>query len=160
MNGTDLRFDVALGAMRLVSEMQFGDVVRSLGITETEYKRLVGDAPWVGTDRHTMGKALNALATGILDITGTPRFELPAEYYASVIAVFVSPTNTLTACRWIDRPVSHEELMGASTDRVPVKPEVVFGLILKLYNNDGCNAIRDEFEKQVNFQIKKAERAA
>ena len=65
----------------------------SLGITEDDFQLVTGDIPWIGADRHRVVAVLNSLIHGTVDLLGLPRIEVPAEFTAAAIAIFVAPLD-------------------------------------------------------------------
>lgn len=161
MSGQTLSFQIATGAMRLLRDQHSSVIFQSLGITPEDFELLTGKTIWVAGDRHRVRSCLDAACAGVMDVVGVPRFEMPAEYIAAVIACFVAPANVLTACRWMERQRAGDELRGATSGSELVDPSQVFALVLLIYDDKETGEIRQAFEKLVNGAIKRStEKAA
>ena len=148
MNGTPIKFEIARGALHLLGEMSFTEIWKTQGITQEEYDVCRGAAPWLAEQRQSMRRVLDAFAVGTMDLTGTPRFELPAEYLAAVVATYVHPNNMMAACRVFETTRSAQELAGATVDAGMVDPAQLFALVCAIHDSEACEAIRHSFEKK------------
>jgi hypothetical protein len=133
----NLRLATAYGTMKILEKG--GELVQAdlLGVSQEDLALATGKAPWVATDRQAVRRTLDALMFGVIDAQGLPRFELPSEYCAAIIAVFVDPCNYFAACSWISGHVSHEELVAGSRGKTPegfekVRPEKLFALVIQI----------------------------
>lgn len=90
------RYLVSLASIKLVAEGGLLDLV-----TE-DYEFLISTKPWIATDRSRARRCVEAAVYGSIDYLGLPRFSVPAEFIAGVIAFFVQPVNCLTACSIMD----------------------------------------------------------
>ena len=160
MSGTDLRFSTAMGAMKLLADQDFAERMRSTGLTQEQYLRVVGAAPWASHERPQVRQTLDALSASVMDMVGVARFEMPAEYIAAVIVSFVHPHNIMTACRWMENQRSGASLAGASSDAEMVDPAQIFVLCCDLYSSDDGSEIRHRFEKKVGYAIRKAKESS
>ena len=146
-----LSFETALGAMQLVKRSDYGSLFQSLGVTGEDYQLTCGTAVWTGMDRARVRQTLDAFSAGTMDLVGVSRFELPAEYLAAVIVMFVHPVNVMIACRWMENMRPAEIIVGASSTPVTVDPAEVFALCCDLMADDRGSAARASFEKQVGI---------
>lgn len=153
MNGTPLKLEIAKGAMEILAGQEFVEVWRTLGITQEQYNVCRGPGVWLREHRQEMRKVLDAFAVGALDLSGFPRFELPAEYLAAVIVVYVHPNNMMAACRTFENARPAQELAGATVDAGLVDPAQLFAICCALYDGDACEAIRQSFEKKARAAI-------
>lgn len=143
--------------MRLVSKTNYVNLTKAFGVTEDDYKLVTGSNPWLGVDRPRVRQVLDMLAAGIMDLTGTARFEMPAEYIAAVVAVFVHPTNCMVACQWQSNMRPADEILGASSQAMIVDPAVLFVLVCKIYGDEhGASQIKAAFDKKVGRAIFKS----
>lgn len=90
-----------------------------LGFTDEDYTTLTGDAPWIGAERVRVRGMLHALCHEAAAVIGLPPIELPAEYVAAVFAVYVSPTNMMVACTWMEGQLPSSEDIARSDEIVP-----------------------------------------
>ena len=156
MSNHPLTMATALGSMQIIKGIDYTDLLPALGITDTDYSLVIGHTPWVAAQRARVRQTLDTLAAGVMDITGVPRFEMPAEFYAALIISFVSPINMQMACRWLEGHRSRDSIAGLSADSNPPKPEVVFCFVCDLYTTEGAKQIRAQFEKNVGLSIQRA----
>lgn len=153
MLGTSLSLETAIGAMRIVSRMDYVSLVKTFGITEEDYKLVTGKSVWVPTRRERVRSVLHQLAFGVLDLAGVPRFDMPAEYCAAVIAIFVHPTNVLPACYVFENYRPGDEYTGSSREMTVITPSHLQVLVDKLYGSVDGSSIKDTFEKKVGRAI-------
>lgn len=155
---TQLRIEVAMGAMSILRDSSLNGDFSAFGISEKEYELMSGPKPWLGTDRNTVKRVLDCMIWGIMDTIGVPRFQPPMEYVASVLSSFVSGNNLMVACRWIEGGARAEDVVGdASAEAVHLDAQKLFSFIILLRGQD--RAVRDQFEKKVGYAITKAKRA-
>jgi len=154
----NLQYETAVAGMRMIGSLGFSGQLDACGISQADYKRFVGDAPWIGAERNRMTQILHSLIMGTVDALGLPRFKVPAEYMAAGIAVFVAPVNVHSACTYA--PITGEaELMGRGVGAPPVLPEQLFALVQQLYRNDSRSSARALFERNVGLAIEEAARS-
>src|SRR5262249_24640176 len=80
---------------------------------------------WIPSDRSRARRCVAARVYGTLALEGYPRFAAPVEFIAGVIAYYVHPVNTQTACfimegsgfteniiNGVERPVKAAELFA------------------------------------------------
>ena len=152
----DLSFETARGAMHLVRSMKVEQIVQAIGITEADIELTTGDEVWTIQDRQQVRRTLDAFAAGVMDLTGVPRFEMPAEFIAAVIATFVSPTNIMVACRWMEGQRPAEILVGATSTAHVVDPAELFVICCRLRDTEGAAGVRENFRKKVHKSLKSA----
>lgn len=155
----ELKFQTARGAMKLLAGSSYTEIFGSLGITKEEFEKVTRASCWVSQDRGEVRKTLDALCAGVMDVTGVPRFEMPAEYVAAVIVSYVNPTNIQVACRWMEGQRPAEVVRGASSTPGQVDPAQLFVLCCMLYDDEACAEVAQLFEKRVSSALKK-EKAA
>ena len=140
-----LRLSTAVGTMQIIARGGPQMSIQSLGLTPDDYKLLTGVEVWTANVRTVVRRALDSYVYGVLDILGLPRFELPAEYLAAVISVFVHPVNYFPACVWLSGGLSAEDIKSGRLGEVPegfekVKPEVLFCLVIELHEHADSTA--------------------
>lgn len=152
---TQLRIEVAMGAMSILHENSLNGDFSAFGISEKEYRLMTGGQPWVATDRSTVKRVLDCMLWGIMDTVGVPRFQPPMEYIGAVLSSFVSGVNMQIACRWMEGGSRAEDVVGdSSEDAVHIDAEKLFSFIILLRGAD--RSIRDQFEKKVGYAINKS----
>ena len=148
----ELKYATAKGSMALVRSMDYEEIFRGLGITPEEFKLLVGKSIWLGSDRASVRKSLDACLAGAMDLTGVPRIEMPAEFIAAVICSFVAPVNVMKACAWMENQRPAEAISGASSSPEIVSAGQLFALCNRLFEGDD-QAVQQSFEKRVGIAI-------
>ena len=146
----DLSLSTALGAMRIVARSDYVQLLQIMGISEDDMKLVSGKVVWTQHERPRVRQVLDQLACGVLDVVGVERFEMPAEYLAAVIAVFVDPTNTMVACRVFENMRPAEEVLGNVPSGHPVQARVLFVLVAKLYGDRTGHETKQTFQKVIN----------
>lgn len=140
-----LSIEAALGAMRIVCGKDFAWLMQSFGITKEDYQLVTGSEPWLVNDRERVRRILQQLAAGTLDLIGIDRFELPAEYCAAIISVFVHPTNCMAACVVFEnrRPGTdiEDDIVGGEINK-----RKLFSFLCKFYYDGEGSAMRHKFE--------------
>jgi len=92
-----LRLEVLVGCMYAIAEAA-PDSLGVVGLNEDNWKQLTQNTPWIGTDRLQAKATLETLQWATLDLLNLPRFEVPAEYTAALLAFYVKPCNWMPAC--------------------------------------------------------------
>lgn len=124
-------YAVAVNCMTLIKEGACNDAFEALGIIPEDFDLVCASIPYIGDDRLRVTNVLNSLIWGTLDVVGLPRIEVPTEFIASVLSVFVAPANLAVACRWMETGSSAEDLAaGGSLD--PVTAKQLFALCCQL----------------------------
>ena len=106
-------------ALSLLANERIEGLIERLGIPDNDVATLVGDRLWLGGERHTVRRVMDAVLYGALDALGLQRFELSAEYIAAWIALIVHPTNYEVACSWYHGAQSAEDLTS-DPELVPI----------------------------------------
>ena len=106
-----------------------------------------------------MGTCLHILINASVDALGLPRFDLPAEYIAAGISLFVSPVNVHAACVFAPPCFSSED-QGRS--RSPpsvgrVTSAQLFALVIQLYSSTDRISARGQFEKNTRIALSRVE---
>ncbi|AXH76711.1 MAG: external scaffolding protein [Microviridae sp.] len=149
-----LNLDTAQGAMRLISNIGRRGFIDGIGISKAEFDRFIGDEQWMATDRNRMTVVLHTLLNASVDAMNLPRFDLPAEYIAAGIAMFVSGINTLPACIFGPQAPSAEMMgRGPAGSVQPCTAQQVFALVVQLFDSPGRNAARAQFEKATGLAL-------
>ena len=154
-----MRYDIARGCMELIHQGATPASLAALGVTEEDYRLTTGDAIWLIQDHRRAKKTLDALIYGCMEISGVPKFEVPAEFVAAVCATFVKPPNLVVVCRVMEQSFSEAEVIardGYGTERL--RPEHLLALILELKSssNDDVQRVITAFERKTGWNQKKA----
>lgn len=156
-----LQMHVALGAMKLIRDGAVTGDLDAFGISPEDWFLTTGSGPWVGTDRQRVRATLDILVHGTVDVVGVPRFEVPSEYIAAVLAVFVGPTNMQLACRWMEGGSPAQVLAKGSSAEPPsdneqVTARTLFALVCDIYEGEHASAARASFVKRTNLAIERS----
>ena len=153
---SNLSYRVAVGALRLVAETATPGYLASVGVQERSFEKLTQDVPWRLDDRMLCKNTLSSLLTATLDATGLAHFQLPAEYIAATIAVFVKPCNCMVACKFMERLVSAEEIIR-EREVESVSAAKMFSLMVQLYRAEERNIAIELFEKKSRLIVRNIE---
>ncbi len=124
-------YSVAVNCMTLIKQGAVNDAFEALGIIAEDFELVCSQIPYIGSDRGRVTNVLRSLIWGTLDVVGLPRIEVPTEFIASVLCVFVSPGNLAVACRWMEAGHTAEDhAAGGSLE--PVSANQLFSLCCQL----------------------------
>jgi len=143
MRENKVSYPVAINCMNLIKDGMVNDAFEALGILPEDFELVCLSFPYIGADRHRVTTVLNSLIWGTLDVVGLPRIEVPTEFIASVISVFVAPGNIAVACRWMEAGHAAEEL-AAGGNLEPVTAAQLFALCCQLASDAPSIAARWE----------------
>lgn len=157
---TKLNHATAMGAMRILLNEELVDASRSLGCTEQEWELLTGNRIWTGRDRPTIKRLLDNLLQGMLHTMGLPPIDLPAEYVASCVCLFIHPANFFPACSWLGNFHRSDELgnfdgsqMNPTDGLERVSASQIFALVCTLYSNEHVHIIARRFADKFGVQL-------
>ena len=151
-----LQVRVALGILGFIAQQGRKDQLDVLGISKEDFDRLTGSVVWIGQDRSRVSQVLSSVMYGSLDAIGIPRFQLPAEYVAAVISIFVHPINVHAACRFIERPPTAESI-GRGVDSMDgCSAQQLFALVCQLVGSPEHSSAQLLFEKNTGLRIRQA----
>lgn len=155
-----LNIQTALGCANILLNEQLVDAAKSLGCTETEWKLLTGSRPWFGSDRAVIKRLLDNLLHGMLHTMGLPPLDLPAEYAASCICLFVNPCNYFSACSWMGNFHRADELgnfdgshVGPTDGLERVSARQLFALVCTLHSEEHIHVIAKRFADKFSVQL-------
>lgn len=154
-----LSVQMVKGCASVVLNSSTASIIDSIGVTEAEWELVVGDRSWIGQDRARVTRILDSLLYGLVDTMGLPRFELPAEYVATVISLFVSPCNYFSACSWMGSYVPGGILSDSRSSDIPVeglervRPSQIFALVCDIRSGSFLTPMAHTFEKKVNLKL-------
>ncbi len=145
-------YAVAVNCMRLIRDGGVNDAFESLGIIPEDFDLVCRSVPWIGNDRLRVTTVINSLCHGTVDVCGLPRIEIPAEFIASVLSMFVSPGNLMIACRWMEAEKAAEDLAaGGSLEAVQAKK--LFALCCQLVHE--APAATAQWEKRTGRAVRR-----
>ena len=155
-----LQLQVVKSAMTALAKGTATGPLQNLGLLPQELELVTGNIPWKASERNQVSKALHTLMYSTQDALGLQRFEVPAEYVAATIAMFVSPTNIMVACSWMEADLLSASAIGnphlESINRNEIRAAQLFALVLQMLQDcetiDTCKA---QFEARVNMSIDK-----
>ena len=146
-----LSYATAKNAMEIVARGAVSDAYESLGVTEADFRLVTGSTPWVAMDRPRVVSVLDTLTHGVVDVIGLPRIEVPAEFRAAVLVIFVDGLNIAVACRWSESGPAAEELAeGGSLE--PVTARELFSLCCQIYGE--AHDARGKWEKRMGRSVR------
>ena len=148
-----MQLKVALGSMNILAQSAHQGYLESIGITITDFQKLTSNVPWHGSDRARVSQTFKSLLYTTMDSLGVPRFQVPVEWIAANIAVFVAPINIQVACRFFE--VSQTaEAMGRGVDEVDsCSSKQLFALVQQLLSAPESSSARALFEKNVGVKL-------
>jgi len=151
-----MQYQVARGTMSLLAQMGKNGQLDTLGISEDDFEKLNGQTPWIASDRNRVTQTLDALLCGTMDVIGVPRFQLPAEYIAGGIALFVAPINTHVACRFMEKVPSAEALGRGVDEAETCTAKQIFALVIQLLADPINSHAKHLWEKNTTLKIERA----
>lgn len=137
--------------MRMMAE---GSADGALDLTPEEYRVLVQRSNWLPAQRNVARRGLHAMLHGTMDAVGLSIFQVPAEYVAAGIAVFVSPCNMQAACSELagESRYSTTMLTNRNTEGVEeITSQQCFAMVLQAY--DAAPEFRKRFEERTQRAI-------
>src|SRR5437868_6662974 len=85
-----VRFQTALASIKLIQASAV------LDLTEDYFDLLTSNKVWIATDCSRAHRCVEACIYGTLYFVAYPRFPLPVEFIAAIIAYYVHPVNIQT----------------------------------------------------------------
>jgi len=158
-----MNYEVAKSSMKFLATMGKAGILENSGISRGDFDRLVGDLPWLASERQRMTTALQTLIMGSIDALGLPRFNVPAEYNAAGIAVFIHPINVHACCVFMSTTPDAESMGRKSTSQGHtqvdhVQPDKLFALVAQLWSDSARTGARAAFEKNSGLALSEAEK--
>jgi len=148
-----LNYQVAVSAMSLIAQEGRMGHLNNIGLSVDDFNKLISPVPWLNSDRNRVTASLSIMLSSPLDAQGISRFNLPAEYVAAAIGIFVAPNNIKLACRWIERPAPAGELGQGIEEIEKCTAQQLFALIVQFHGgNEWCLA-RQQFEKNTKLKL-------
>jgi len=150
-----MQYKVARGAMAMIAAQAENGSLDSLGVTREDFKKLTSNLPWLASDRARMTQVFFSMMSSTQDVVGVQRIQLPAEYIAAGIALFVAPVNVHGACVFGSRGAKPAEEMGRMATTEAVTADRLFALVMQLYSSQRQSA-RALFEKNTTIALDRA----
>lgn len=156
---TNLSMQTALGSMQVALNNEVIKSVMAMGCTDAEWDLLTGNKVWLGTDRVVVKRQLESLLYSTLDLIGIPHFQIPAEYCASVIAIYVSGCNRPAACHMLANCHKAEDLGKFDGSNTPVDgmekvtAQQLFALVLIICSGEEISTLVRRFKDKTAEQI-------
>jgi len=148
-----MQYKVARGAMALIAHQCKNGDLDSMGVTLEDFKKLTSHTPWLAPDRNRMNQVFNSIMSGTMDVVGVPRFQMPAEYIAAGIAMFVAPINIHVACRFMER-IPTAESLGRGLDQADMcTAQQLFSLVVQLVADPETSHAKVLFERNTQMRI-------
>ena len=97
-----LRFKIARANMGFIAESGRKGYLDSVGVSQEDYCLINGKKAWSSAEKNRVVQGINALLQGTVSLCGLAPFQLPAEFVAAGIAMWVDPVNIQAACRLMD----------------------------------------------------------
>lgn len=129
--------------------------------TPEEISLMEQDVPWSIDDRRIVRTALEKVVQDSVAYMGLPPFELPAEYVAATITVFVSPVNYMAACSWTagghvfasDLQVNSEPAMHGWEH---ASAHQLFAMVLELAGDPSFGKVKSELMEKMSVRTQRA----
>jgi len=147
-----VRLEVAFGAMSMLAAGTASSNFSHMGMSDDDYDLFTGSGVWQRQDQGSIESISSNIITGVMDMVGIQRIEVSAEYIAAVIAMFVHPVNYFTACSWLARNYSNEDLASGNSQLSieRVTPGVVYALVEQLQAKNPAEYLA-RFNKRVGL---------
>lgn len=148
-----MQYKVAQGNMSFLARQAKQGHLDNIGVSMDDFRKVTQDVPWLGVDRSRVNSTLNTLITSTVDIIGMSRFQLPAEYIAAGIAMFVAPINVNAACIWMERAPTSEDLGRGLDEPLSCTASQLFALVTQLLADPEHSSAKHLFEKNTSIAI-------
>ena len=132
---SNLSHAVLNGHLTLIANGLHKPSINALGLSNDDWEQLTGNTPWTVSDRPKVSRTLTDLIYASVELLGLPRFRIPAEYVAAVVAVFVAPANIFAASSWVGSDLIASEDLISGKAASPVGTDEVFALVGVAYAN-------------------------
>lgn len=129
-------YSVCYAAMTAISKTVKAFGISSLGINQDDFNKTTGDAVWMSADKPVAVRTLQQLAFGVMDAQSLPRFDMPAEYLAGIIALYVNPANWFAACGWLSGEMLSVDLAARGENPERFDPSRLYALVLLASSED------------------------
>lgn len=151
-----MQYKVARGLMDYIAKQAQKGELESAGISQEDFELVTGPRVWTGYERNRVTQSFHALLQGSVILAGLPPFQMPAEYLAAGVALFVHPMNAQAICRIIEKAPSAESL-GRGVEHETCTAKQIFGLVVQLVADPTNSHAKSLFEKRTGLKIQEAE---
>lgn len=148
-----MQYSVARGNMSFIARQAKQGHLDNIGVSMDDFRKVSNDSVWLGVDRMRVKNTLEALMSGTLVVIGMQPFQATAEWVAAAIAMFVSPINAHTACRWLERPATAEDLGRGLEEPPTCTASQLFALVQQLVADSDNSSAKCLFEKNTSIAI-------
>lgn len=148
-----MQYKVCAGAMLVIAQMFEKADLNTLGVSVVDFKKVSGPNVWSATDRSKMAFIMNSLLSSTINIIGCAPFQLPAEFIAAGIALWVHPINIHAACRFMERVATAESLGRGIENGDLVKAQQLFALIIQLKSDPDTSHAVVLFERNTGIRM-------
>ena len=162
-----LKLEMVRGCAMVLLNEAMASLIAMVGLKKKDWEILTGSKMWVGTDRAMVTKSLQTLVHGFIDTMGLPRINVPAEFVATAITIFVAPCNYYSACMFLGSYYSGSSLSAlynqdADTEGLEkVAPEKLFALCCDIAGSSIIDDAAGEFSRKsqiaIGYKIKELE---
>jgi len=142
----DMRYAASVAALKILGGGS------NVALDKDEIEFIMGQRLWLAQERARVRRGVEAFAFGALDVLGLPRFPLPAEFVACVIATIIHPSNWTVACVVMSGAEWSEDVVMNRSD--PLRADVLFSHVLRIaggaeFEVDNVEAkVRQRYRKQ------------
>lgn len=155
------RIETAVAAMHLLANGHATGQLDVLGVSEEDWRVATGETPWTGADRSRVEQVMKSLIYGTVDVIGMPRHEVPAEFVAAVISVFIAPCNAMVACGIMDAHITAQQMVAGETGAAPhgvapVTAPRLFAMVIELLSDHRTGQAMHQFVKRTNRAIQRS----
>ena len=156
-----VQYEVVKGCMTLLAEGAATGSLGSLGLLPQDVKRVTGGIPWNRDERLIVIRTLDALMFGTMDLLALPRFQVPAEYVAAVVSMFVHPCNLMVASMWMATSgLEAASSLGSPTSQSAncdsIDAATIFAIAAQLNEDGHSRACLQQFENRTTMAVVKS----
>lgn len=149
-----ITYETAIQSMTFLAESTHKELLKSVGINEASVRKLMQDAYWLGPERYQVETTFRALMAGSMRIVGLADYDVPVEFLAAGIAIFVKPCNARVACGWLERPYTARDLASGGTTLIPVSAQQLMALVVMLYQCNEKNTAVSLLERKIGIIVR------
>lgn len=150
-----MQVNVVKSAMMYLVDQAKEGYLGTIGVSKSDFAVLSQAKPWKGVDRYMISRVFESLLSGTLSVMGVQPFELPAEYIAAGISLFVHPINHSVACRYFERRPSSESLVRGNPDIERIDAGQLFAMVLEVSCSSDCSVAVSAFEKKTKIAMER-----
>jgi len=153
----DIHTAFRAGAVQLARGDAYGELHRSYGLLEADWRLLTQEEHWNPDDARRIRSILASVIEVSLTIAGMPAVPLPAQYAAAVIAIVVAPANRVVACMKVPETFDAVSASGLfeNFEVRRAKPEQMIALVVAYSGGLGGEPPVDRLPVEVKEMMKK-----